>query len=154
VATATERGPLAGERLVEYNIFLSDAFGSGPIIGSFFDSSAIPDQIDGFNNDDAYRRSRHYVLRRQSTTRDVRDLLRESSLARQLLEKPDQPATIRLIRRIRPDEALNRDPTQGGRQLPWLNIIPPNTKFLLEQVVENREEKVQIVDTFGEWIAL
>jgi hypothetical protein len=80
-------------------------------------------------------------------------MLRESSLARQLMEKPDQPATIRLIRRIRPDEALNRDPTQGGRQLPWVNVIPPNTKFFLENVVENREEKVQVVDTFGEWIA-
>jgi len=80
-------------------------------------------------------------------------MLRESSLARQLMEKPDQPATIRLIRRIRPDEALNRDPTQGGRQLPWINVIPPNTKFFLENVQENREEKVQIVDTFGEWIA-
>src|SRR5579859_375616 len=153
VATYAERGPLQGERLVEYSIFLSDAFGSGPVIGSFFDSSAIPDQIDGFANDDAYRRSRHYVLRQQTKNASVNNLLRESSLARQLMEKPDQPATIRLIRRVRPEEAMGRDPTQGGRQLPWVNVIPPNTKFFLESVTENREEKVQIVDTFGEWIA-
>jgi hypothetical protein len=153
-ATYRERGPLAGERLVEYNLFLSDAFGSGPPIGSFFDDNAIPDQIDGFANDDAYRRSRHYVLRQlASSNPNVSNMLRESSLARQLMEKPDQPATIRLIRRTRPDEALNRDPTQGGRQLPWVNVIPPNTKFFLENVIENREEKVQIVDTFGEWVA-
>jgi hypothetical protein len=153
VATYQERGPLAGERLIQYDIFLSDAFGSGPVVGSFFDDDAIPDQIDGFANDDAYRKSRHYVLCQGSTNPNISNLLRESSLARQLMDKPDQPATIRLIRRIRPDEALNRDPTQGGRQLPWVNVIPPNTKFFLENVVENREEKVQVVDTFGEWIA-
>ncbi len=153
LATYEERGPLGGERVIEYNLFLTDAFGSGPAVGSFFDDSAIPDQIDGFANDDAYRRSRHYALKNAAGTAQLSDALRESSLARQLQDKDEQPATIRLIRRIRPDEALGRDPTQGGRQLPWVNVIPPNTKFFLENVVENREEKVQVVDTFGEWIA-
>lgn len=152
VATYTEQGPRQGERLIEYNLFLSDGFGSGPAILSFFDSAAAPDQIDGFADDNAYRRSRHYILRRAGAGGN-QALLRESSLARQLMETADRPATIRLIRRIRPEEALNRDPTQGGRQLPFVQVIPPNTKFFLENVVENREEKVQIVDTFGEWTA-
>jgi hypothetical protein len=152
VATYAEQGPQTGERLVEYNIFLSDGFGSGPQLLSFFDSPAAPDQIDGFADDDAYRRSRHYILRKAATG-GTQDLLRESSLARQLAETADRPATIRLVRRIRPDEAPNRDPTDGGRQVPWVHVIPPNTKFFLENVAENREEKVQIVDTFGEWTA-
>ncbi len=152
VATYGQQGPRQGERLIEYNIFVSDGFGTPPAVASFVDSTAAPNQIDGFDDDDAYRRSRHYVLRRAGAA-GKQDLLRESSLARQLMESPNRPATIRLIRRIRPDESLNRDPTQGGRQMPFVNVIPPNTKFFLESVVENREEKVQIVDTFGEWIA-
>lgn len=151
VATYDEAGPNQGERLVEYNIFVSDGFGSGPAAGSFSDSAAAPDQVAA---DDSYRRSRHYVLRQASSASGNQDLLRESSLARQLMETADRPATIRLIRRIKPDESPNRDPTQGGRQLPFVNVIPPNTKFFLESVTENREEKVQVVDTFGEWTAL
>lgn len=151
VATYGEAGPNQGERLVEYNIFLCDGFGSGPPAASFSESSAAPNQID---DDDSYRRSRHYVLRQASSASGNQDLLRENSLARQLMEKANRPATIRLIRRIKPNEMLNRDPTQGGRQLPFVNVIPPNTKFFLESVTENREEKVQVIDSFGEWTAL
>ena len=144
------------ERVIDYNTVLTDAFGqpvsaSGSVI---LDTDGIPKQIDGFQNDDAYRTSRHYGLNKKSTGNATTDaMLRESSLARQVQEKVDQPAIIRLIRRVRQDEVVGRDPTQGNRQLPWANIIPPNTKFFLESVVENREEKVQIVDTFGEWMA-
>ena len=154
IATSEERGPLAGERLIEYNIFLSDAFGSGPVDLSFFDDSAVPNQIDGFQNDDAYRASRHYALRQAAAANpSVNDSLRESSLARQLQDRRDQPATIRLIRRIRPNEAPGRDPTQGGRRLPWVDVIPPSTKFFLESVAENGEETVQITKPFGPWKA-
>lgn len=145
------RGPLGGERLIEYNVFLTDAFSqrSGSI--GFLDAPGPPDQIDGFDNDDSYRRSRHLSLTRSASTRASADNLRENSLARQLQEKADQPATIRLIRRRRPEELALLDPTEP--RVPWINLIPPNTKFFLEQVQENREEKVQVIDTFGEWIA-
>lgn len=153
VATYHGQGSLGGETTLDYNIFLTDAFGAGPLQLSFFVDDAVPKEIDGFVNDDAYRASRHYLLRQGSANPSQTDNLRESSLARQLQNKSDQPATIRLIRRIKPEEAARHDPTQGGRQLPWVNLIPPNTKFFLENVIENREEKVQVVDTFGEWIA-
>jgi hypothetical protein len=146
------RGPLGGERLVEHNIFLTDAFNKGVNGASpLFDAPGPSDQIDGFDNDDSYRRSRHLLLRRASSTPAAETNLRENSLARQLQEKEDQPATIRLIRRRRPEDFQEKDATEP--QLPWINLIPPNTKFFLEQVQENREEKVQVIDTFGEWIA-
>src|SRR5690606_35753783 len=69
----------------------------------------------------------------------------------QIEEKQNQPATIRLIRRMRPEELAAKDPIEP--QMPWVNLIPPNTKFFLESVQENREEKVQVIDTFGQWIA-
>lgn len=146
------RGPLGGERLIEYNVFLTDAF-SQRAYGSlnFLDYPGPPDQIDGFDNDDSYRRSRHLLLSRVGGTRASADNLRENSLARQVQEKQDQPATIRLIRRRKPEELALLDPNEP--RVPWINLIPPNTKFFLEQVQENREEKVQVIDTFGEWIA-
>jgi len=153
IATYRERAPLRNETLIEYGIFLSDAFGSGPITQSFFDDSTVPANIDGFDNDDAYRASRHYALRKAEKSTPVRDQLRESSLARQLMEKKDQSATIRLIRRVRPGDSGGNDPSKNTSKTPWVHIIPPNTKFFLERVSENREEKVQITDTFGEWIA-
>ena len=151
-AVLTGQGPLGGERLVEYNIFLTDAFGNRNAVLSFLDGPGIPDQIDGFTNDDSYRRSRH--LLRQASLQEVRTAennLRENSLARQIAEKREQPATIRLIRRRKPEELAQIDAMEP--RVPWINLIPPNTKFFLEQVQENREEKVQIIDTFGEWIA-
>ena len=61
------RGALGAERLIEYNIFLTDGFG-GPPSGSinFLDGPGIPSQIDGFSNDDSYRSSRR-LLRNAST---------------------------------------------------------------------------------------
>lgn len=154
IALLAGSGPLGGERLVEYNIFLTDAFGnlSGAIQLANLDGPGIPNQIDGFTNDDSYRRSRH--LLRTATSDQLEgsiENLRENSLARQLAEKKDQPATIRLIRRRKPEELSNLNPTE--LRVPWVNLIPPNTKFFLESIQENREEKVQVIDTFGEWVA-
>jgi hypothetical protein len=154
IALIEGRGPLGSERLVNYNIFLTDAFGDRTSI-EFWDSSAAPNEIDGFTNDDSYRRSR-YLLKKATAAqldsggRGISNL-RENSLARQLAEKQDQPATIRLIRRRKPEELANLNPKE--MRVPWINLIPPNTKFFLEQVQENREEKVQVIDTFGEWVA-
>lgn len=140
-----------GDRLVEYGIFLTDSYDAGVVHEyAYRDIQGPPDQIDGFINDDSYRRSRH-LTRKYKTTLANKSNLRESSLARQLQEKRDQPATIRLVRRIRPEEMTPKKTDEP--RLPWENLIPPNTKFFLESVQENREEKVQVIDTFGEWIA-
>jgi hypothetical protein len=56
-----------------------------------------------------------------------------------------------LIRRRKSDELASTP--AGEAKMPWVNLIPPNTKFFLEQVNESREEKVQVIDTFGEWVA-
>lgn len=151
-AVLAGQGPLGGERMLEYNIFLTDGF-SLRSYGTlqFIDAPGPPDQIDGFQNDDSYRRSRHLLTTRVAGSQAAESNLRENSLARQLQEKRDQPATIRLIRRLRPEELAALDPTEP--RVPWINLIPPNTKFFLETVQENREEKVQVIDTFGEWIA-
>jgi len=149
-------GPVGEERIVDYNIFLTDAFTDRATVLSrgVLDGSGVPDGIEGFNNDDYYRRSRHLLLNSDPAKRGTirgEENLRENSLARQLAEKSDQPATIRLIRRRKPEEL--DDIPAGEIRMPWVNLIPPNTKFFLEQVNEAREEKVQVIDTFGEWVA-
>ncbi|MBW2691019.1 MAG: hypothetical protein JRE57_00115 [Deltaproteobacteria bacterium] len=150
-AVSTESTPFGAERLVEYKLFFTDAFKQAKRgVLEFLDIHNPLNQIDGFTNDDSYRRSRHLLINRTVTTANE-DNLRESSLARQLQEKKDQPATIRLVRRRRAEELAPKDPTELN--VPWINLIPPNTKFFLESVQENREEKVQVLDTFGEWIA-
>jgi hypothetical protein len=152
------RGPLGGERLVDYNLFTTEAFANPNVSTELVEGSGIPEQrIDGFLNDDSYRQSRHLSRRALDPTATLAELalgeddLRESSLARQLAEKPERIATIRLVRRQRPEELAKLNPTEP--RVPWINLIPPNTKFFLEQVQESREEKVQIIDTFGQWIA-
>ena len=161
IAVMGEQGPAVNERLFEYNTFLTDGFGKsvaaglGPngLVGVGFNTPGVPQQIDGIYNDDSYRASRHLI---NSITPDAADManadmLRESSLARQLQDKDERPATIRLIRRRDKNEIAL--PTAGINPIPWVNIIPPNTKFFLENVQENREEKVQVMDTFGEYVA-
>jgi hypothetical protein len=151
LSTVDEEGALGGERLVEYNIFLTDAFGD-PSAGqlTYVDSEGVPDTIDGWKNDDSYRRSRHLASRYKNGEKN--ENLRENSLARQLSEKKDQPATIRLIRRRKQSELAPADPTEP--RVPWINVIPPNTKFFLESVQESRAEKMQVIDTFGRWVAM
>lgn len=167
-ALADNAGPFGGERIVKYNLFLTDAFGGISASLRFMDTPGAPNQIDGIANDDSYRASRHLIKRtdrRYRVTRDEDgeidvvstssdaefDHLRENSLARQIQEKEDRPATIRLIRRLGTAELKEKSSSEGV--VPWENLIPPNTKFFLESVQENREEKVQIIDTFGEWVA-
>lgn len=147
-AIAEGAGPLGGERLTEYNIFLSDQFGNSKI--QFLEGPGVPAEIDGFENDDSYRRSR-FLARRSVAGAFNNDNLRENSLARQLDSKEDRSATIRLIRRRASGELERKDASEP--QAPWVNIIPPNTKFFLETAQESREEKVQVIDTFGEWMA-
>lgn len=149
-------GPQGGEKIVQQNIFLTDAFGR-PLYksGGFTELEGPPNQIDGFANDDQYRRSARLLQNNQiQSSRINTDMLRENSLARQLETKDDQPAIIRLIRRKKSEELSQEARTYPNEPLvPWENLIPPNTKFFLEQVQENREEKVQVVDTFGQWVA-
>lgn len=39
----------------------------------------------------------------------------------------------------------------GDNKSPYKNLIPPFSKFFLEQVIEPHEEKFQLVETFGDW---
>ena len=152
VAVVEERKPGEDENLLEYNLFLTDGFGPRTKLTFMNNSTASPEQIDGFYNDDSYRASRHLVNRYDGLV-DIdnsEQRYRENSLARQLQDKEERPATIRLIRRR---EAKEINHNSYGPQLPWVNVIPPNTKFFLERVQENREEKVQVMDTFGEFVA-
>jgi hypothetical protein len=164
-AVLSGRGPLGGERLLKYNIFLTDSF-SGNKTSLAEPFYLAPGQPVSVQNDDTYRTSKHLLTARQKalaiknaapgameetlpTTSETN--LREHSLARQLQTKEDRPATIRLIRRLKPEELAQEKSTEP--RVPWINLIAPNTKFFLEQVQENREEKVQVIDTFGEWVA-
>ena len=141
-------GPFGGEVLSRYGIFLTDAFTAlGDAYQGALDRAGIP-------LDDNYRVSKHLLIRNQITntvTDENEASFRENSLARQIDTPDSAPATIRLIRR-RTKEELSQKSSEEDR-LPWINLIPPNTKFFLEQIQENREEKVQVIDTFGEWIA-
>jgi len=153
-ATIEERGALGGERVIKYNIFLSDSFKGPPLPEPFY---MAPGDNSIVENDDSYRQSRHLLKRVRLAGNEAllnassEDDLREKSLARQLQTKEDSPATIRLIRRLTAEELAQKKSTEPN--VPWVNLIPPNTKFFLEAVQENREEKVQVLDTFGEWIA-
>jgi hypothetical protein len=147
-AVITGEGPQGGERLVEHNIFLTDSFKNG---SKFRDQYyGIPGEAPmDIQNDESYRRSRH--LARLATVDEDFDGLREHSRQRQLQPKEDRVSTIRLVRRLNAAERAQAKTNEA--HLPWVNLIPPNTKFFLESVQENREEKVQVIDTFGEWIA-
>lgn len=151
VAQKNGDGPQGGERIIDYNIFLTDAFGGdGGFEEAFY---GLPGETGLIENDDSYRNSRHLLTRGRGIKDNQAnlDMIRESSLQRQLQTKPDSVATIRLIRRL---NSVERSKVKSSeRHLPWVNLIPPNTKFFLESVQENREEKVQVIDTFGEWIA-
>lgn len=140
-----------GETTIRYSIFTTDSFESQSTM-TFYDSPGHSDFADGAKNDDSYRNSRHLVNRKGDDGSN--DNLRENSLARQIQDKPDRQATIRLVRRTTVKDREKAIQTHGKDSLaPWTNIIPPNTKFFLESVQEDREEKVQVIDTFGEWVA-
>lgn len=139
--------PGSGERTIRYSVRLTDSYDIQTLGVSFYDSPATPANIDGYVNDDSYRRSRRLV-------KDLADAeienLRENSLARQLQDKPDRQATIRVIRRQSAEERDAASKNSVEPSVPWTNIIPPNTKFFLESVQESRDEKVQVIDTFGD----
>lgn len=150
-AIREKRGPRVGERIVRYRLFLTDGFAENSGQLDFLVNQGVPARIDGFENDDSYRQSRHLLQWSVANETEAASNWVESSLARQIAAKEDQPATIRLVRRIKQSEYRSKNPEEDRK--PWRNLIPPNTKFFLEQVQENREEKVQVIDTFGEWIA-
>jgi len=140
------------QRRIDYQITLPDLAQSSQLDYATWINEGPPDQIDGITNDDSYRRSRHLLLN-PNIAPSLEDGMREISLARQLQDKGERPATIRLVRRRTPEEISQSRKSGEDKVLPWENLIPPNTKFFLEAVQENREEKVQVIDTFGEWIA-
>lgn len=108
--------------------------------------------LDGSSNmnDDFYRRTN--VSSTNITTSAGQDIRRtELSLARQLLSKKDQESVIRLVASSKKFKA---DKSKEDKKVsPLINVIPPYTKFFLETVVEDRVEKTQIIETFGEFIA-
>lgn len=129
VVAESVSAPVGSEQTIEYELFVTD-----PGIDGYSDEDSNAADVI---NDDFYR------------TSNV-SMSGEMMLSRQLTEKEERPATIRLIRRLSTEEMTHSAGTSG---LPWVNIIPPNTKFFLESVQENREEKVQVMDTFGEFVA-
>ena len=149
-------GPRKEERLIQSSISIDDIPGDKiPGLNDFFQVAGPTDQSSGVDNPDQYRYSSRIANDKTITDAKVNtELLRENSIARQLYTKENQPAVIRLIRRKRPEELATdgkKDPSDT--LVPWENLIPPNTKFFLETVQESREEKVQVIDTFGQWVA-
>ena len=104
--------------------------------------------IDGSSNtnDDFYRRTSVETIRDPSG--EAGDRRSRLSLARQLATKADQEAVIRLVARVKKIGAKN-----DRARAPLTNIVPPYTKFFLENVIEDRVEKAQVIETFGEFIA-
>lgn len=108
--------------------------------------------IDGLadGNDESYRKTTIKTITGQ--TADGETTRRTTlSLARQIETKADQEAVIRLVTRN------TNFRSTGGREdkkavSPLVNVIPPYTKFFLEGVTEDRMEKSQIVETFGDFI--
>jgi hypothetical protein len=119
VDTVGEASPFGGENLVEYSVFLSRSFGKNPstpgggnrVAQKFLDSPSVPKQIESFKNDDSYRQSRHFLknsalseLNQSELSLGLKGHLRENSLARQLQSKRDQPAIIRLLKRVKGEQ--------------------------------------------------
>ena len=145
-------GPNKGEAALNTSIDPGGDFNEqGQTTADTPDDAASPLTLPDVIHDD-YRGSKHYVRdRRYQNSGQVEGILRENSLARQLQAKRDQPAIIRLIRKRRADEREDQNTNERG--VPWVNLIPPSTKFFLQVVQQSSEEKVQIIDTFGEWKA-
>lgn len=66
----------------------------------------------------------------------------ESIAARSTYDRQNL-ATIRLIK---------ADDTSKGQV--YKNLIPPHTKFFLEQVIEPHDERFQLIETFGDWFII
>lgn len=72
------------------------------------------------------------------------------SLARQISTKTDQEAVIRVV--TRNTNYSSDQSKQSKASAPLISVVPPYTKFFLESVSEDRMEKSQIIETFGDFI--
>lgn len=143
-----ETPPQAGSNLRSYSMNPTDAMTQNVMTHEALQdavSDANPGrELSGYaQNDDYYRRSR---------ARFDADAKREVwSLARQLETKQDQEATIRVMTQSKSQKSGEATTKKGAG--PLLNVIPPYTKFFLENVTESYAEKAQVVETFGDFIA-
>jgi hypothetical protein len=148
--------PTPGSKLVGYSYQATDGF-----IQNILTQRLLQDEItlikqgrliDGSSNtnDDFYRRTGLQAQRDPTTGATERR--QKLSLARQLSTKTDQEAVIRLVARAK--KKVKADSSKQNKSVaPLVNIVPPYTKFFLESVTEDRMEKAQVVETFGEFIA-
>lgn len=137
---------------VQYDTFLPQTFGTptpgasgqGSPLQISFGGSAGTDISDGYQNNDSYRQSQFYasnlaLLGAETDIGTVATIANQNSLARTIADGgPDQPAVLRLIAQTS---------TSGS---PLESLLPPNTQFFLEAVQEQKDEKFQVVQTFGQ----
>lgn len=137
---------------VQYDTFLPETFGTptpgasgqGSPLQLSFSGDAGTDISDGYQNNDSYRQSQFYgsnlaLLGAETDIGTVSTIASQNSLARTIAEGgPDQPAVLRLIA---------QNSTSGS---PLESLLPPNTQFFLEAVQEQKDEKFQVVQTFGQ----
>lgn len=154
-AFAEKKAPADGATLVGYSYQPTDTFIQNMLVPRFLeDEISMIKQgrlLDGSSNmnDDFYRRSSVESYVDPSSGAQIRR--NRLSLAKQLATKKDQEATIRLVARSKTARADGSK--QAKAAAPLKNVIPPYTKFFLENVTEDRMEKTQVVETFGEFIA-
>lgn len=152
---AKKSSPTSGSRLVAYSYQATDGF-----IQNILAQRLLEDEItlikqgrliDGSSNtnDDFYRRSSLEKITDPASGEVARRT--KLSLARQLSTKTDQESVIRLVTRAKKIKSSRSK--QNKSVAPLINVIPPYTKFFLESVSEDRMEKAQIIETFGEFIA-
>lgn len=137
---------------VQYDTFLPQTFGT-PTPGSSgqgsplqltFSGDAGTGISDGYQNNDSYRQSQFYgsnlaLLGADTDVGTVSTISNQNSLARTIADGgPDQPSVLRLIA---------QNSTSGS---PLESLLPPNTQYFLEAVQEQKDEKFQVVQTFGQ----
>lgn len=148
--------PAIGSSLVGYNYNPTDSFLQTVLSQKFLEDEISLARsgrtLDGSSsmNDDFYRRSNlSSTSITTSTGQEIRR--REYSLARQLISKKDQESVIRLVAS---SQKFKADQSKLDKKAaPLINVVPPYTKFFLETVTEDRIEKAQVIETFGEFIA-
>jgi hypothetical protein len=152
---AQKKAPPGNSTLVGYKYLASDAF-----LQNVLSQKLLTDEIaqvaggkllDGSSNanDDSYRRAGVQTVSR--IVDGVEQRRNRFSLARQISTKPDQEAVIRVVARI--NKHRSDSSKQNKSVAPLVNVVPPYTKFFLESVGEDRMEKAQVIETFGEFIA-
>jgi hypothetical protein len=155
IALVNGETPPSNSVVVQYDTFLPPTFGTptptpagqGSPLQVSYSGDAGSSIDDGYINNDSYRHSQFYASNLSALGDDldigaIATIANQNSLARTLAEKgPDQPAVIRLIA---------QNSTSGS---PLTSLIPPNTQFFLESVQEQKNEKYQVVETFGAFTA-